>query len=614
MTVAVSFLTAFALSLILVPVFRRIALRAGLVAHPKNDRWHRRPTALLGGVAIAVALFGALLATGALSQQPVLPICAGLIFALGLVDDLISLKPSTKLVAQIALASVFLAFGQRLNWTSSITLDSVLTIIWVVGVTNAFNLLDNMDGLCAGIAIIIGSSYLVGLFPVDQSGQALFEAQYTAALVGAVLGFLVYNFHPASVFMGDSGSLLIGLSFAGLMLGPIPGIVGKSHFVSIVAAPVLVLLIPIFDTTLVTISRMLSGRRASVGGRDHSSHRLVAVGLSERAAVRVLWLLAALGGAIGLAARRLDSGWAGLVTVTFLLAMVIFAVYLARIRVYEEADAGAAMVGQGKLTPLVTDLMYKRRAAEVMLDLCLVSIAYYAAYRLRFEGIEFANNFAYFQQSLPLVVGSQMLALFIVGGYRGVWQYFGLMDAVVFGKGVLAGTVSAQLLILYIYGFEHYSRTVFIIYAVLLVMLLTTSRASFRLIGEYVHRRRQVDRRLAIYGAGDGGSFVVKELAREQLADCKVVGFVDDDPRKARMRVQGYPVLGGYDVLLSLIEAHSIDVIVVSISAIDVVRLRTLEARCLEKGIALSRLNVELKQLVEVSGEWDHRTNSGTAL
>jgi UDP-GlcNAc:undecaprenyl-phosphate/decaprenyl-phosphate GlcNAc-1-phosphate transferase len=612
MTVAVSFLTAFALSLILVPVFRRVALRAGLVARPKNDRWHRRPTALLGGVAIAVALFGSLLASSALSQQPVLPICAALVFVLGLTDDLISLKPSTKLVAQIALASIFLASGQRLNWTGSITLDSVLTIIWVVGVTNAFNLLDNMDGLCAGIAIIIGSSYLVGLFPVGQSAQALFEAEYTAALVGAVLGFLVYNFHPASVFMGDSGSLLIGLSFAGLMLGPIPGSVGKSHFVSIVAAPVLVLLIPIFDTSLVTVSRMLSGRPASVGGRDHSSHRLVAVGLSERAAVRVLWLLAALGGAIGLAARHLDSGWAGLVTVTFLLAMVIFAVYLAGIRVYEDADA--VMVGQGKLTPLVTDLMYKKRAAEVILDLCLVSIAYYAAYRLRFEGGEFADHFVYFQQSLPIVVGSQMLALFIVGGYRGVWQYFGLMDAVVFGKGVLAGTVAAQLLILYIYGFEHYSRTVFIIYAVLLVLLLTTSRGSFRLIGEYVHRRRQVDRRLAIYGAGDGGSFVVKELAREQLADCKVVGFVDDDPRKARMRVQGYPVLGGFDVLLSLIETRAIDVVVVSISAIDVVRLRTLEARCLEKGIALSRLNVELKQLVQVSGEWDHRTSSGTAL
>jgi UDP-GlcNAc:undecaprenyl-phosphate GlcNAc-1-phosphate transferase len=610
MPVAVPFLTALTLSLLLVPVFRGLARRLGLVAHPKNDRWHRRPTALLGGVAIACALFGGLLASDAIRSQPVLLVCAGLIFALGLTDDLISLKPSTKLVAQIALASVFLAFDQRLNWTSSITLDSVLTVIWIVGVTNAFNLLDNMDGLCAGIAIIVGSSYLVGLLPVGQSEPALFEAQYSAALVGAIAGFLVYNFHPASVFMGDSGSLLIGLSFAGLMLGPIPGVVGKTDFVAIVAGPVLVLLIPIFDTSLVTISRMLSGRPTSLGGRDHSSHRLVAVGLSERAAVRVLWLLAALGGGIGLAARRLDSGWAGLMAITFVLAMVIFAVYLARIRVYEEADA--ELVGQGKLTPLVTDLMYKRRAAEVLLDLCLVSIAYYAAYRLRFEGLDFAENFIYFQQSLPLVLGAQMLALFIAGGYRGVWQYFGLMDAVVFGKAVIGGAVSAQLLVLYIYGFERYSRTVFIIYAVLLIVLLTTSRASFRLIGEYLHRRRHAARRLAIYGAGDGGSFVVKELARDQLADCKVVGFVDDDPRKARVRVQGYPVLGGYDVLLSLVEAHAIDVVVVSISAIDVVRLRALEARCRDKGIALSRLNVELKQLVQVSDDWESRSGSST--
>jgi UDP-GlcNAc:undecaprenyl-phosphate GlcNAc-1-phosphate transferase len=609
-TYAVTFLAALTLSLILVPVFRGVALRAGLVAHPKNDRWHRRPTALLGGVAIAVSLFASVVASGAARQLPVLVICAGLIFVLGLMDDLVSLKPSTKLVAQIALASVFLAFGQRLHWTDSVTLDSVLTIIWVVGVTNAFNLLDNMDGLCAGIAIIVGSLYLVGLLPFVESAVALNEAVYTAALVGAVMGFLVYNFHPASVFMGDSGSLLIGMSFAALMLGPIPGAVGKSHFVSIVAAPVLVLLIPIFDTTLVTVSRMLSGRSASVGGRDHSSHRLVAVGLSERAAVRVLWLLATLGGVVGLAARRWDSGWAGLITAMFLLAMVIFAVYLANIRVYDDPDA--VLVAEGKLTPLVSDLMYKRRAAEVILDLCLVPLAYYAAYRLRFEGAEFANQFEYFQQSLPVVVGAQMLALFVVGGYRGVWQYFGLMDAVVFGKGVLAGTLSAQLIILYSYGFEDYSKTVFIIYAAVLHLFLTTSRASFRLIGEYLHRRRQAPRRLVIYGAGDGGSFVVKELARQQLADCKVVGFVDDDPRKSRTRVQGYPVLGGYDVLLSLVTSREIDVVVVSTSVMAVNRLRELEGCCRENGVALSRLNVELKQLVKVSGEWERRADVRT--
>jgi UDP-GlcNAc:undecaprenyl-phosphate/decaprenyl-phosphate GlcNAc-1-phosphate transferase len=194
-----------------------------------------------------------------------------------------------------------------------------------------------------------------------------------------------------------------------------------------------------------------------------------------------------------------------------------------------------------------------------------------------------------------------MTALVVFGGYRGVWRYFGLMDAVAFGKGVLAGTVTAQLLVLYIYGFEQYSRTVFIIYAALLLLLLTTSRASFRLMGEFIHRRRHVTRRLVIYGAGDAGSFVVKELARQELSDCKVVGFVDDDPRKARGRVQGYSVLGGYDVLLSLIDAGDVDVVVVSASVIDLARLRALEARCTATGITLARLNVELTQLVRIS-------------
>ena len=195
------------------------------------------------------------------------------------------LKASTKLVIQIALASVLLAFGFRLNWTVSLTLDTMLTLVWVVGMTNAFNLLDNMDGLCAGIAVIVGAALLVDLMPVHPGTETFFQVQYLALLLGAVAGFLVYNAHPASIFMGDSGSLLLGLSFAALTLSHAQSVAAKSNLLSIVAAPVLVLLIPILDTTLVTVSRLLSGRAPSEGGRDHSSHRLVAIGLSERAAV-----------------------------------------------------------------------------------------------------------------------------------------------------------------------------------------------------------------------------------------------------------------------------------------------------------------------------------------
>lgn len=590
------FLVAFATSLGLVPLARLMATRQGFVSQPREDRWHRRPIALFGGVAIGVTLFVGLAVFHGIAGIPVLTVCAGLIFLAGLADDIVSLKPSTKLVIQIALASVLLFFRYRLNWTSSLTFDTMLTLVWVVGMTNAFNLLDNMDGLCAGIALIVGGALLGGLASPTPGTEAFYQTQYLALLLGAIAGFLVYNFHPASIFMGDSGSLLIGLSFAAITLTQGDKIAAKSNPLSIIAVPVLVLLIPIFDTTLVTASRILSGRAPSEGGRDHSSHRLVAIGLSERAAVALLWLLAAVGGALGIAVDFYNLSWSGLAAALFFIAMVIFAVYLSHVRVYKDDETAA--LDRSRATPLVADFMYKRRVAEVLLDLCLVTLAYYAAFRLRFEGLDFTRNFSLFYRSLPLLVCAQMLALYAVGIYRGVWRYFGLMDTVAIGKGVFFGTAGAQLAIVYFLRFEGYSRTVFVIYAMLVACLLTASRASFRLLGEALHRSRKAATRVVIYGAGDGGALIVRELTKGQDARYKILGFVDDDPRKQRMRVQGYPIIGGVSSLTTLILSGVIDAVVISARMIEVERLRELQALCGENGVSLSRLHVGLESLV----------------
>ncbi|MCC7418409.1 MAG: hypothetical protein IT176_14830 [Acidobacteria bacterium] len=595
------FLFAFVLALVLVPICRAAAIRFGAVAQPREDRWHTRPIALFGGAAIGLTVAAGLAVFGVSGgATSVLLSCAGLIFATGLADDLVSLKPSTKLVVEIALASVFLFFRYRLNWTESLTLDTLLTLVWVVGMTNAFNLLDNMDGLCAGIALIVGSALVVSLLPAETGTEAFLQLRYLALLLGATAGFLVYNYHPASIFMGDSGSLLLGLSFAGLTLSRSQTVAATSNPLSIVAVPLLVLLIPIFDTTLVTVSRILSGRAPSEGGRDHSSHRLVAIGLSERAAVAVLWLLAATGGALGIAVDYFNLSWSGLAASLFVIGMAIFAVYLAKVRVY--ADAREAAADRDRFTPLVADFMYKRRIAEIMLDLCLVTVAYYAAYRLRFEGVDFRENFPAFYQSLSVVVASQMLALFAVGIYRGVWRYFGLMDAVVVAKGVLLGTLAAQLAIVALFRFQGFSRTVFLIDAVLLGTLLTASRASFRLLGELLHRNRAAAARVVIYGAGDGGALAVRELTKGPDLAYKILGFVDDDQRKERMRVQGYAVLGGYASLCSLVASGVVDAVVVSARLIEVDRLKELERLCTAHGVSLSRLRVGLEPIV-VGGE-----------
>ena len=583
-----AYVVAFAGALGLVPICRFVAIRAGYVAAPKADRWHRRETALLGGVAIGlVTLIGGWLVDPA-GQLRGLLIAGACVFALGFTDDLATLKPSSKLVVEIAVGSLLVYFGFRLHWTESLTLDSMLTLFWIVGVTNAFNLLDNMDGLCAGIGLIVSLILLVSFL---ESGNVV-SATYLAMLMGALSGFLIYNFYPASIFMGDTGSLFIGLTLSSLALQPNAG---GSSLVTVVAAPVLLLLIPIFDTTLVTVLRLLSGRKPSQGGRDHSSHRLVAVGLPERTAVLVLWTLAGLGGLITLELRFSGSGLGAPAAAAFVLAMVIFAVYLSRVRVYDEA--GVRLIHAGKITPFVDNLMYKRRAAEVMLDLCLIALSYYLAYRVRFEGPDYAIYFPQFMESLPIVIGVQIVTLLIVGTYRGVWRYFGLMDGVTFAKGVALGTVAVVTTLVFVYRFENYSRGVFIIYATTLLLALIGSRASFRLITEFV-RRRRLGERLIVYGAGDGGAIAIRELQHDEHRHYQVVGFIDDDPRKQRLRVLGYPVLGSFEMLEDLARQRAVDAVVLTPRVIDADRLRAIENLCAANGIVLSRLHFRFEQLV----------------
>jgi UDP-GlcNAc:undecaprenyl-phosphate GlcNAc-1-phosphate transferase len=576
-------------SALLTPVCRLVANRLGLIAKPQEDRWHRQPTALFGGVGIVITTLIAGVTTHPSPELWQL-LGAGLLIAgFGLADDVLSLKASTKLIVEITIASMLIFFGYALDWTDSMVFDAMLTLFWIVGITNAFNLLDNMDGLCAGTALVAGAFLVIGL--VTEAGPTA-PATYLAAMLGATAGFLVYNFHPASIFMGDTGSLFLGLNVAAITLLANPESAGRSGPLSVVIAPVILLLVPILDTTLVTAMRLLSGRRPSQGGRDHTSHRLVTLGLSEPRAVVTLWLLAAAGGTISVLVQRQSQGLAGVLAVTFLLAMIIFGVYLARIRVYDETNLTG--LRRETLTPLVANFMYKRRVVEVLLDLCLIPIAYYTAYRLRFEGNELGANYPLFIQSLPVVIAIQLLSLFLVGGYRGTWRFFGMMDAVVFAKGILLGTAGTQLTILYVYRFQSYSRAVFVIYAALLMLLLAGSRASFRLVSEFILRRLAVGRRCIIYGMNGMSLATIREAFGPNVV-LKIIGFIDDDPLHHRTRVGGYSVLGDGASLPAIIARGEVDCVVVNTPLADE-KLRVLDLLCREHDVELVTPQLNLRR------------------
>jgi UDP-GlcNAc:undecaprenyl-phosphate GlcNAc-1-phosphate transferase len=579
---------ALVVSMILTPVCRRIARQAGFVAAPKEDRWHRTPTALFGGVAIASTTIALGVVVG--PDIRLWPLIAGAaaMALVGLLDDVLTIKPSTKLVMQISLASMLVFLDYRLGWTDAPVLDAMLTLLWVVGITNSFNLLDNMDGLCAGIALIAGT-FLLGTLYAHTGVSPI--SMYLAVLLGSTAGFLVYNIHPATIFMGDTGSLFLGFNLAGLTLlaTSIGSRSGASGVLSVVAGPALLLLIPIFDTTLVTVMRILSGRLPSQGGRDHSSHRLVAIGLPESSAVATLWVLAIIGGAVAALLRSGAENWSGIVATTFVLAMIIFAVYLAKIRVYEDVPVPNA----GRITPLVVDFMYKRRVAEVLLDLCLVPLAYYSAYRLRFEGEALTANYPYFLNSLPVVLAAQLLSLFVMGGYRGTWRHFGIMDAVVFAKSVALGTTASILAMVFAYNFASYSRAVFVIHSALLMLLLCSTRASFRLVGEFITRRQARGLRCVVYGTSGASLATIREAFGHQ--PFKLLGFVDDDPGQINARVSGYPVLGDFSRLVAIIESGTVDRVVVNTKLIDLERMHRLHAKCDACEVELMILHVHLK-------------------
>jgi UDP-GlcNAc:undecaprenyl-phosphate GlcNAc-1-phosphate transferase len=286
------FLVAFGSALVLTPLCRLVALRFGMLDRPGGKKIHAHPTPLLGGPAIALAHAAGVLASGPVEQvSATILVAGGLILLLGIHDDVDphaeGVRWWLRLVFQGFLAVFVIYPGITLGFLRTPWLSLPVTFLWIVGITNAFNLLDNMNGLSGGIAAIAGLTFAVlAARYVDVGPEQLPTARAAAALAGACLGFLPSNFR-SRIFMGDAGSLFIGFTLACLAaLGS-----WKSPTVpTSVIIPLLVLAYPIFDTSLVVILRLRRGQSPVTGGRDHSSHRLVNLGLGRVEAVLLIYL------------------------------------------------------------------------------------------------------------------------------------------------------------------------------------------------------------------------------------------------------------------------------------------------------------------------------------
>ena len=584
---------AFLLALFLTPLVRALARRYGFIAVPKTDRWHKKPTAMLGGVVIWLSVLIIYFAFSLHSAYGKWILLAStFLFLVGLIDDLIHIKPYQKLIGQILGSAFVVYYGLTLPWTSSVLLNMAFAIFWLVSITNAINLLDNMDGLASGIAVIAAGFLALSFVSSGQYTEALILLVFAAAL----LGFLVYNSNPASIFMGDCGSMFVGFFLASSALINVNG--GRSRsFLPVLAVPILVLFIPIFDTTFVTVLRKLSGRAASQGGRDHTSHRLVALGMSERNAVLMLYSFAALSGVLAILVQRarLDVSLAAIAGFTILLTLV--GVYLAGVKVYDKSEEALAMQDK-PLYAFLVDVSYKRRIFEVFLDVVLVILSYWSAYAINFPPSSPAWKL--FIRTLPVIVFVKMAVFLAMGVYRGLWRYTSMSDLIVFTKAVVLSSVGSLLVLLFAFRFEGYSRKVFVIDAVLMFLFLAGSRLAFRVFRQLVPAvNKQNGRRVLIYGAGDGGELLLRELRNNGELRMAPIGFLDDDPAKSGKLIHGLRVFGGNGDLRTICVQHKVDEVVISSLKMSEERIQEVVQCCAEKQIAVKRMRITMEDLSE---------------
>jgi UDP-GlcNAc:undecaprenyl-phosphate/decaprenyl-phosphate GlcNAc-1-phosphate transferase len=576
---------AFAASIVVARVCESAARRAGLVTSPREDRWHRKPVALLGGVAIMVGTLVPLaLVPASVSRFGVLLLPALAMGAVGLIDDLRPLRPQVKLVVQIILAAVLIQLGLLLRLTPYTLLNIFLTLFWIVGITNAFNLLDNMDGLAAGMALVAAGFRLVFfLADGDQTGAVV-----TAAFMGGVAGFLVRNLPPAKIFMGDAGSLFVGFFLGGLSLA---GEYAYSRGLSAVLVfPVLLMLIPIFDTTFVTLTRLITGRPVSKGGRDHTSHRLVSLGISERQAVALLCGISVLSGLLAVVSYQYGFTYTIVLLALLLLGLFFLGVHLSRVTVVRDASSPVT----APIVRVVADFPFKRHVSTVANDLVLIVAAYYSAYLLRFEGAFEAHREIFLETVGPVIV-IQISALTLSGNYRGLWRYTSLPELLRLVRGITVGCGGTVLYLVFVTRFENLSRAVFILDWLLLVALLGGARVSFRILAEVLRPATDDFRRVLIYGAGDGGDLALREIRKNPKLRREPIGFLDDDASKVGTRLHEVPVLGTLEDLEAVLASQRIDEVIVASEKIREDRLRALDNVCATHGVPVARASLRIE-------------------
>ena len=589
-------LAAF-LGFVLTPIARRVSLGLGAIDEPDPRKVHREPMPRLGGLAVLAAsgtvllaghqgLFGPYLRLGETLWRG---ISIGLVpvVAISLLDDVRGVRARWKALAHLVGALLAVSVGVALNPEIHFlgaplhigVFAAPLSVLWIVGVTNAFNLVDGLDGLSAGLALISAVS-LGAVFIV--AGEHV-TAACVFVLAGALLGFLPFNAYPAKIFLGDTGAASVGFILACFALKG--GSTLSAGFATVL--PLLVLGLPVAETLISMLRRLM--RRAQRGGsgvfeadHDHIHHRLLSF-VGHRQAVLILYGVGLLCAVLGFVSLFLNSRQAGLLLAAFLLAAFIGVKRLG----YDEF----ALLRRGVVLRVYDAPVVRSALFAVFFDLGLVGLSYYVARGLKRDVWAVEAPSAWGLTLIALLAFATVASLWLFGLYRGTWRLASLDDVVRCGAAVFVAStfvwvVSPKFLE------ERAGASQLAVFALVAAALFCGTRVSYRLLQDRAWKASTEGQAVLIYGAGNAGMAALRELQRNPERGMKPVGFLDDDPHLRGKTISGLPVVGSFESLETSLERSGAIGIAISTAKIPAERVERIRQLARRSSVAVYRFEI----------------------
>jgi len=616
-----SFLLPVALSLLMTPLVIKFANIIGATDLPGDRKVHSTEMPRIGGLAVFLSVLISILTVLLLFPELMRDLyedrritttfflCFIALFALGFRDDLKPLSPEVKFGVQVLLAAVIYFAGFKIsNITNPLgegmlnveIIDFPLTLLWIVGITNAFNLIDGLDGLASGVATIA----CVSIFTVSAISGQMETAILALIIAGALVGFLRYNFNPAKIFLGDSGSLFIGFSLAMLSMQS----TSKLATGFALLFPVLVLVLPITDTIVSMIRRLIGSfldktseskthsllhrlHGMFIPDKSHIHHRLLSMGLSHRATVLALYLVSVFFAGGAFLFTQIDSVQTSM-TITGILGFVFLAC-IKKLRYHE-----ISILNNGLMMSFCEKWLLNRTALISVVDILFIMVSYSLSYTMvrMLDPASVAQ--LDFGKILIVVLTMKLITLWLTGLYREKVNQFGIGNVLHIGKSVAysVGITAFVFSVMNVFTFIEAVQFLILDFYFLLTLILGF-RMIYQALNFWFNRNKRSGENILIYGAGENGTMILHKIINSPDNNIKVLGFLDDDVRLEGKLVHGYPVFGGHWKLGKTHLKNQIGSIVICDENIKTENLKRLMDKAAKEGIAVKKLNVSFQQI-----------------